>query len=159
MDSASQTSFIPKKPITAPSYSYENRGISIVTIICIILFLGTVALAAGSYMYKNFYLEKELTNVTDKLNKIKSTFEVDTIKYLKRLDIRLSSAKTLLDQHIAVSAYFDILEVATLKSVRFSSLTITARNGSSVGGAPVLSSASLTRMLSLISPMIFCFIF
>ena len=145
MDSAGQTSFIPKKPISAPSYSYSERGVSIVTIICVIIFFGTVAFAIGAYFYQK-HLYAQLKQVSNNLEEARSGFEIDTIKALKRLDTRIESVKSLLDQHIAVSAYFDILENATLQTVRFNYLSLSSKSNTSVGGAAVLDNPLATTL-------------
>ncbi len=123
MDSQSQTSFIPKKPIIQTSYSYENRGVSVVTIICVIIFFGAVALSFGAYLYKG-YLEKSLVNKRETLERARKGFDLDTVRDLKRLGSRIEESQKLLDQHVAVSAFFDILEDATIKHVRFLDLNL-----------------------------------
>jgi len=136
MDGNSQTSFIPKKPINNQSSSYPDHGVSIVTILAVIVFFGSVALAAGSYIYHGL-LEKKLIAKKETLEKEKANFDLETIRALKRMDIRIESSKALLDQHIAASAFFDVLESATLKTVRFNDLEIKTQNNTSVGGAAV----------------------
>ncbi|MDO8492240.1 MAG: hypothetical protein Q7S34_01185, partial [bacterium] len=118
--------------------SYENHGVSIVTILVVIIFFGVVALSAGSYLYRGLLIKK-LADKKEVLEKAKEGFDLETIKKLKRLDIRIESAKSLLEQHIATSAFFDILESATLKTVRFKdlSLSIKAQNSASIGGATI----------------------
>lgn len=123
MDSQSQTSFIPKKPIIQTGYSYENRGVSVVTIICVIIFFAAVALSVGAYLYKG-YLEKSLTDKRETLERARKGFDLDTVRDLKRLGSRIEESQKLLDQHIAVSAFFDILEDATIKYVRFLDLSL-----------------------------------
>lgn len=133
MDGSSQTSFIPKRPISPAPISYENRGVSIVTIVCVIIFFGSVALSVGSYLYKGI-LTKQLETKKADLEKAKKSFDLETIQALKRLDLRMQSAETLLQNHIAFSAYFSILEDSTLKSVRYRSLSIQDTNtGGSTG--------------------------
>lgn len=136
MEGNSQTSFIPKKPIISQESSYEDRGVSIVTILAMIVFIGVVTLSVGSYLYHK-YLISELKDKQETLEKAKAGFDLETIKDLKRTDTRIESAKLLLEQHIAASAFFDLLESATLVTVRFSDLTIKTENNASVGGAAV----------------------
>lgn len=134
MDGSSQTSFIPKRPISPSPISYENRGVSIVTIVCVILFFGAVALSVGSYLYKGI-LTKQLATKKADLEKAKKSFDLETIQALKRLDIRMQSAETLLQSHIAFSSYFSLLEDSTLKSVRYTSLSIQDTKDSGSAGA------------------------
>lgn len=148
MDSGSQTSFIPKKPISVTTSSYEDRGVSIVTIICVIVFFGAVALSVGSYLYRGV-LTKSLQDKKDTLEKAKSSFDLDTIKDLKRLDTRIETAKKLIETHIAVSAYFSLLEDVTLKTVRFSELTInsSSETTSAIPGASQVAEKPLKFLL------------
>ncbi|MEK7567715.1 MAG: hypothetical protein AAB513_02230 [Patescibacteria group bacterium] len=134
MDSQSQTSFIPKKPIIQTGYSYENRGVSVVTIICIVVFFGAVALSAGSYLYKNF-LMKSLESKKEALEKARKGFDLDTVRDLKRLGSRIEESGKLLNQHIATSALFDILEDATIKYVRFLDMSLFLPENDGQGGA------------------------
>lgn len=156
MDSNSQTSFIPKKPLSQTGYSYEQRGVSVATVICVIVFFGSVALSLGSYLYKGF-LQKSLQNKKEVLERARKGFDLDTIKELKRLDTRIEVARKLLDQHIAVSGFLGILEQATLKSVRLNDLSLTvgsnsisAQNSSlSVGNAQIKARASAKNYTSV----------
>lgn len=143
MDGNSQTSFIPKKPILNQNSSYADKGVSIVTILAVIIFFGAVALSAGSFLYHSF-LEKKLVDKKETLEQAKAGFDLDTIKELKRMDTRIESSKALLDQHIAASAFFDVLETATLKTVRFTDLDIKTQNNTSVGGASVSENPLVT---------------
>lgn len=141
-----QTSFIPKKPISPAPISYENRGVSIVTIITVIIFFGSVALSLGSYLYMGI-LEKRLEAKKVDLEKARNSFDLDTIRDLKRLDMRMKSAETLLQNHIAFSSYFELLEDITLRSVRFGTLTIND-SSSSLSETTVSDSKPLTFKLT-----------
>ncbi len=140
MDSSNQTSFIPKKPISQSGYAYEQRGVSVATVICIIVFFGSVALSLGSYLYKNF-LQKSLADKKETLERARKGFDLDTIKDLKRLDTRIEVARKLLDRHTAVSGLFGVLEQATLKSVRLNDMNLTIGDTSSSPPSAVSSSA------------------
>lgn len=148
MEGLGQTSFIPKKPITSETYD-SGRSVSIVTVITVIVFFGSVALALGSYFYQSF-LVKQLDSKKETLDKAKAGFDLDTIKDLKRLDTRIQSAKLLLDQHTAISTFFTVLEQSTLKTVQFSNFSITNDSASAVGGASVGSNPLASTQASMI---------
>ena len=130
MESSSQTSFIPKKPIATGPVSYGGGGISVVTVVCVIVFFGSVALSVGAYLYKNI-LSHQLENKKEDLNKAKKGYELDTIEDLKRLDTRIETVKGLLQNHVSMTTFFGLIEESTLRSVRFSDLSI-GNSGSSV---------------------------
>jgi hypothetical protein len=57
------------------------------------------------------------------LERSRAAFEPATIKDLARLNTRIETGKTLLAEHIALSALFDDLESRVLSSVRFTDFT------------------------------------
>jgi len=143
MEGSSQTSFIPKKPLAPQpeNSSYSEGGVSVVTIICVILFFGMLALSAGTYLYRGF-LNRTLVNKKETLEKARSGFDVTTIRDLKRLDTRIEESKKILDRHIALSRFFTVLQSATLKTVRFSNLTLSQSTTNEGGSADVVNAPS-----------------
>jgi hypothetical protein len=149
MDGSSQTSFIPKRPLVpTEGVSYERKGVSIVTVITVILFLGAVSLSAGSYFYQKFLLDA-LSKKKDTLQQARKGFDIDTIKELKRLDTRIETAKNLLDQHMAISGVFDILQQTTLKTISYSSfslVSVAASDSGDVAAGPGAASSIQIKM-------------
>jgi len=128
MDFATQphTSFIPKAPLasTTPS-GYQRRGVSIFSLISIIIFITAIALSAGVFLYKQYQVQ----NLADKkasLERARAAFEPALIQELGRLDKRIEHAKGLLSRHAALSLFFKTLGESTLQNVQFKSLSISA---------------------------------
>ncbi|MBA3550906.1 hypothetical protein H0W32_01715 [Patescibacteria group bacterium] len=120
MDPKFQTTFIPKKPLIQTTNNRSPRTINFFTLISLIVFITTAILAAGVWGYQK-YLTKNIITLETTLNTELEKFEPALVADLGRLDTRLKSAKSLLNQHIALSSLFDFLSKVTLPSVRFSS--------------------------------------
>ncbi|MDQ3076956.1 MAG: hypothetical protein M3Q63_02825 [bacterium] len=120
MDPKFQTTFIPKKPLIQTTNNRPPHTINFFTLISLIIFITTVILAVGVWGYQK-YLTKNITTLETTLNTELEKFEPSLVADLGRLDTRLKSAKSLLNQHIALSSLFDFLSKVTLPTVRFSS--------------------------------------
>jgi hypothetical protein len=126
MESKFQASFIPKKPITVSSES-PRRGVSFLSLAGVILLLVTIALSVGVFLWKA-YLDKSISSMSGQLQSAEATFDPSTINQLIQTDKQIETAKTLLSQHVAFSAFFDLLSQITLKSVRFNSFSYSMSN-------------------------------
>ncbi|MFC1720702.1 hypothetical protein ACFLY0_00690 [Patescibacteria group bacterium] len=112
-----QQSFVPKKPITAQRKVKKASGGLFFGISLIIFILA--AGSAGSVYFYELYLEKKVENMRTSLERAKEAFEPSLILELKNLDARIKSAENILNNHIAFSEFFTLLEKDTLKTVRF----------------------------------------
>lgn len=117
MEPKFQTSFIPKKPVTtAPRRQKISSGLF--SLIALILFLAALSLSVGVFLYQQ-YLVQSIERKSASLERAKAAFEPALIKEMSRLDLRMDSAQEILDKHTALSAFFELLEDTTLKSVQF----------------------------------------
>src|SRR5260221_50814 len=123
MDISSQTSFIPKKPIVA-SIDRTTSGVNIFGLLGTIILLASIGLAVGVFLYES-YLNTSLANMKQSFALNEKAFDPSSISTLTALSQRLQVAQGLLQNHIAPSVLFDILEESTLKSVRFNSFSYT----------------------------------
>ena len=127
MEPKFRTSFIPKKTLaTAASQSSRPHGsvAGIFSLVALIVMLGAIALSVGLFLYEQL-LESNIGRKTETLQRAEAAFEPDLIRELVRLDTRLDAAKKILNQHIAPSAIFSVLEESTLQSVQFESFNLT----------------------------------
>lgn len=131
MDTRLRTSFIPKKTLILKSEAGGGRvSINLFLSFGTIVFFLMIALAGGVYLYK-VVIQKKITEEGVALEKAKKAFEPSLIADVKRLDNRITTAKTILAHHVVALPVFDLLEALTLKTVRFTSLNYTnAKNGS-----------------------------
>jgi hypothetical protein len=121
MEGKLQTSFIPKKPIAENGASYTT-GISLVTLFAVVIFLISLALAGTVFIYQA-YLTKSIAGMKDSFTRSEQAFNPNSVTTYSLLNNRISVATSLIKNHEAVSTLFDLLEQATLKSVRFTNFT------------------------------------
>ena len=129
METKFQTSFIPKKPIgspignsvPAPVKHTSSIFMSIATMIFILSILGT----GGVFAYK-YYLENDQVALKTDLATREKQFNTDLIEQLKNQNVKIDTARSLLNSHLALSQIFDILGRLTIQNVRFLSLDLTS---------------------------------
>ncbi len=101
-----------------------SSGINLVSLIVSVIFIVTIATAAGLYFYSKV-LDTKVTNETKTLQENEDRLELTTLEQYIRLDDRIEAAKQILHNHTAVTPIFDTLQKTVLKSIQFSSLTLT----------------------------------
>ena len=123
-------SFIPHDA-TTPSEPrrYDSGGgiTDLLTLVAIVLFFASAALAAGTFLYQQ-YLTSQSTQKQAQIQQAQAAFDPTLIQQLTRLDERMNSASTILGSHIAPSAFFAALNATTLATVSFQDLTFDATN-------------------------------
>lgn len=123
METGLQSSFIPKRPIVQ-TVGPTRVTVSFFTVIALVLFFVALAGSLGVFFYER-YLNQNIAEADADLVRAQGAFDPTVIKTMIRLDARLTSAKTLLASHTALSPLFDILGKSTLKrSVRFKTLDV-----------------------------------
>jgi len=134
MESKITSSFIPTDTVrnspSGPSYN-RSAGFDLLLLGGIILFIASVALAIGVFLYLQF-VQASLGSKSEQLQRAQEAFEPALIAELTRLDDRMIAAETILQQHIAPSELFRILEDLTLETISLSSLNFQANSGSSM---------------------------
>jgi hypothetical protein len=119
-------SFIPRDaPVAAPR-GVPGRGLAeLLTLIALVLFVASAALAIGVFLYSQ-YLQSNASSKVDQLERARAAFEPSLINELTRLDDRMRAAGEVLGGHIAPSAFFRMLEQTTIQTVAFTSLDFEA---------------------------------
>lgn len=121
-----QPSFIPRETPSSPRAPGRQKGIAdLLTLLSIVLFVASVALAAGMFLYKE-YLRSSSTSKVSQLERAKAAFEPSLIHELTRLDDRMRSAGDVLGGHISPMAFFRMLEQTTIASIAYTSLDFEA---------------------------------
>jgi hypothetical protein len=148
MDSKITSSFIPRDTVRNSSNvpSYRSGAFDLLMLGSVILFIASLALAIGIFLYLQF-IESSLTGKSDQLQRAQEAFEPALISELTRLDDRMNSAQDILFQHIAPSEFFRILEDLTLESISLKSLNIEANSGNSIK----ISMAGIARSVNSIA--------
>ncbi len=116
------TSFIPKKSVAATynSTGIRKKGPSLLSIIGMFLFTLAIIGAGGSYWWRikiGDDIEKQINDLKD----AKDQFDEDFIAEATRLNKKINSVKKLLEDHVAPSIIFKILEGETMKNVSYNS--------------------------------------
>jgi hypothetical protein len=120
-----KTSFIPTKPVqtvkTGGSLAGSGKKSNFFSIIAFIIFLATVVAAGGAFVYK-LSLDRVVENQKQSLIQIQQAFDPALIDEAVRLNNRIESIKSLLENHTSPSQVFSLLEEFTLATVQFRSL-------------------------------------
>lgn len=117
------TSFIPKKPVAVPTAGYgRSSGPRIMTLIGMFVFLASILLGAGVYLWK-VQINSSIVAQIESLKKSRAEFDNDTLAAATRLNERINVAKNLLDKHKAPSEALELLEDTTLVTVRLKNFT------------------------------------
>jgi hypothetical protein len=128
MDTPSQSSFIPQDAAALSSTQRvrPQGGLAdLLLLMSIVLFVASIALGGAVFLYQQ-YLQTSAQSKLQQLQRAKEAFEPSLIHTLTRLDDRMHAADQLLSQHLAPTAFFDILQQATLSTISFSSLQLDA---------------------------------
>src|ERR1035437_5152103 len=117
MKNSFQTSFIPKKPVTA-SIKATRPPTSFLTIFSIFVLILVGLAAGGLFLYKN-YLNNQKEVLLTSLQKVRDSFESNTINALALYDKRAAAAHTILSNHIVLSPMFALLGNLTIPSIQY----------------------------------------
>lgn len=119
-----QTSFIPKKPIdtTISSVGGEKRHGNPLVSISVAIIVITMIVLGGLYFYKN-YLVTQKDNLSISLDKVKNSFDQDTINELELFDKRISASGVVLSKHLVLSPMFELLGNLTIPQVQYTKFT------------------------------------
>jgi hypothetical protein len=120
METKFQTSFIPKKPLTAPVVSSRSGGVSIFMALSLLVFVLSLGGAGFAYGWE-VYLKKQQVSYEADLKKSQEAFNPEEINQLKRIDTKIKKAQALMSTHLAVSDVFDIIGKLTAENIRFTS--------------------------------------
>jgi hypothetical protein len=130
MDTPTQSSFIPQDAasLSGGGRSRSQGGLSdLILLLTIVIFVASLALGGSVFLY-NQYLKTSATSKVDQLQRARDAFEPSLIHTLTRLDDRMHAADQLLAAHIAPTAFFAILQQATLTTIQFKSLEFDAND-------------------------------
>ncbi|MCI0597792.1 hypothetical protein L0Y34_01845 [Candidatus Parcubacteria bacterium] len=115
------TSFVPKQPVKSAD-RYSGSGSNTFFVVSLII-LGAALIGAGG----TFAYERYLTGVRDakaiEVQQAEERISATSVEEFIRTRDRFSAAKMLLENHVATSQFFTLLEELTLENVRFNSLS------------------------------------
>ncbi len=123
-------SFIPHDattPSASPRYDSSSGLTDLLTLVAVVLFIASAALAAGSFLYQQ-YLNSESTSKETQIQAAQAAFDPTLIQQFTALDDRMNAANTILGAHLAPSSFFAALDQTTLATVSFNNLELDAAN-------------------------------
>lgn len=147
-----RSSFIPKETSGAiPMQAKKRQTVHLFSLISTILLVCSLVGVGGIFLFKGF-LNKQLDGAKVSLNAVSSN--KDTQKKMEEIqlyDNRLTVAQSLLDNHIAPSRIFSLLEGSTKETIQFQSLEFTYDPGFEAtltlgGNTKEFSSVALQKM-------------
>jgi hypothetical protein len=117
------TSFVPRQQFAAPPPRPKRSGQNIFLIASIGIFALALLAAGGTFAYEK-YLESSRDAKEASIASKQQGIDSSTVAQFVALSNRISAAQTILDDHVAVSQFFDLLEGLTLQSVSITALTL-----------------------------------
>lgn len=118
------TSFVPKQPVRTVRRPKARGPLSIFAVAALVL-IGAAIVLAGLVFGYEFYLKQTKQQKETELNALQASVEPQAVEELARLSQRLVISRELLDNHVAVSAIFSMLERDTVQGVSFSDFELT----------------------------------
>jgi len=123
------TSFVPKQPVRTVRRPQARGPLSILAVAALVLVGAAIVLAGLAFGYE-FYLKQNKEEKTQELKVLQDSVEPQAVEELARLSQRLVISRELLNNHVAVSAIFSMLERDTVQNVSFDDFEIqTAPSG------------------------------
>ncbi len=123
------SSFIPEETEPTSGGGEGGSGSSLLSVMAVTLTVAVGLAAAGSFLYKQ-YSQSQLESKKQELEQAKADFDQGLIDELERLSNRIDTAETILNEHVAYTPVFDMVEEATLAGVQFTSMEVTRSNQS-----------------------------
>ena len=123
------TSFVPKQPVRTVRRPQARGPLSILAVAALVLIGASIVLAGLAFGYE-FYLKQNKEEKTQELKVLQDSVEPQAVEELARLSQRLVISRELLNNHVAVSAIFSMLERDTVQNLSFDDFEIqTAPSG------------------------------
>lgn len=120
------TSFVPKQPVA--TQARRKRAPLGIFYYGALFLLGVAVVGAGlTFGYKT-YLDSVRDARKTRLSAAEQNINPEAVEDFIRLRNRIQASNTLLNQHVVLSRFFDVVESITLKNVRFQSLTASVGN-------------------------------
>jgi hypothetical protein len=124
MEPIVSTSFIPKRPVSAEpsSGTHPSVAVGLLSFITIIVIIATGVAFAGVYFYQQ-RLDAQKVQLQSSLTQAQNGLGTSFVSDMKRLSLRISGVKTLIQNHVVVSPIFGALQATTLQSVQYKNFT------------------------------------
>lgn len=111
-------------PMTGLTVAAPHRTTSYFMMAAVLLFIVSIGAAGGVYFSKSYY-ESSQSEYKNQLAQREKQFNPNLIEDLKRQNVKIDFGKQLLNNHVAMSQIFDIVQRLTTEKVRFTSMDLT----------------------------------
>ncbi len=124
MEPLVSTSFIPKRPVSTEPSSPTHHGVAVglLSFVTIIIVLATGAAFAGVYLYQKS-LDGQKVQLQSSLTQAQNGLGTSFVSDMKRLSLRITGVKALIQNHVVVSPIFAALQATTLQTVQYKNFT------------------------------------
>lgn len=117
-----ETTFVPQQPLLKVEGGQRPREpLNLSLIISLIVFFVTIAVGGGAYFYKQ-QVDKQVAGMGAELKAKEQLFDTDKITHYKGLQVKLTTAKSLVDAHSIFSLIFDLIETRAAQNIGLISL-------------------------------------
>lgn len=123
-----QPSFIPRGTSSSGPLARPKQRMGFFTTIAVVVFI-VVALAYGGLWFYKGHLTASNNEKKAIVEEEINSFDSDVTRQLTTIKQKLDLSKKLLNNHVAVSSFFTLLENITAQTVRFSELDLLAVPG------------------------------
>ena len=116
----SAPSFIPKKPLVAPTVKREAGWSGVLMLAAVLVFITAGIGWGGVYFYKAS-LQSGIESIKKDLGRAKEAYsdQIATINAMVNLDSKLKIVRQLLNAHSTLEPLFKLLNDSTIKSLRY----------------------------------------
>lgn len=163
METNITSSFIPTDATSLSNQRGSGSALyDVVLLISIVLLVASGALAVGVFLYSQ-YLTADVVSKKAQVDTAQKAFQPARMQEITRLDDRMRAADVVLGSHLALSAFFRLLEQATLESVSFKTLQLEASDPKAISikmtgvaqsvNAVALQADTFTKTGALTSPL------
>jgi len=121
MDREFSTTFIPKKTLDqapGPVVRRPSAPLGFLPIVAGLFFVAALSVAGGTFVWERTVATR-ISAMSESLERSEKNFEPSLIVELQRLDARLRVANNLLQNHLAITPLFRVLEDITLKKIQY----------------------------------------
>ena len=111
------TSFIPQQPLLkVEGVKRRNEPVNFALVLALVIFVVALVVAGGTYFYKTS-IDREVLEKAQALEEAEKSLAINDIELYKRVDTRLSAAKSLLAGHNVFLIILDLLEESAAQNI------------------------------------------
>ena len=122
MDKSFETSFMPQQPLLrVEGVSRRREPVNIAMVVALVIFFVTLAVCGGMYFYK-LQIDKRVHARAVELEAAEKFLDIDEIELYKQVDMRIDTAKNLLDSHTVFTVILNLLEESAAQNIGLTSL-------------------------------------